>query len=90
MAAVLSHAPGEDRQVQHIQLYEQPSLPGPQHDRETSVGPSPRGPAADSGTPHAQGVHAGKGGRPKSTVWKHFHTEGKRDDKSKREDVRCR
>ncbi len=32
----------------------------------------------------------GKGGRPKSSVWKYFETERKRDDKSKREDVRCK
>jgi hypothetical protein len=33
---------------------------------------------------------SGKGGRPKSSVWKFFETERKRDDKSKREDVRCK
>ena len=90
MAAVLPHAPGEDRQVQHIQLYEQSPHQGPQHDREGSVGANARAPSADNSTPHTPAGSTGKGGRPKSTVWKHFHTEGKRDDKSKREDVRCR
>ena len=90
MAAVLPHAPGEERQVQHIQLYEQPPLQGSQHEREASVGPNGCAPSAENGTPHNGAGSAGKGGRPKSTVWKHFQTEGKRDDKSKREDVRCR
>lgn len=38
----------------------------------------------------AMPANPGKGGRPKSSVWKFFETERKRDDKSKREDVRCR
>ena len=31
-----------------------------------------------------------KGGRPKSQCWKYYESAGKREDKSKREDVKCR
>ena len=88
MAAVLPRAPAEDRQ--QVALYEQPGVHEPQHEREGSVGANVRTPGGGSGTTNAAAGSTGKGGRPKSSVWKHFHTEGKRDDKSKREDVRCR
>lgn len=91
MATVLPRVPAADNaDQQHAPLYEQAPLQDPQHEREASVGANARTPAPESGTP--QGTHStsGKGGRPKSSVWKYFNTEGKRDDKSKREDVRCR
>ena len=90
MAAVLSQAPAEERQVQHAPLYEQAPIQEPQHEREMSVGVSARTPSAEPGTQQALHASQGRGGRPKSSVWKHFTTEGKREDKSKREDVRCR
>ena len=50
--------------------------------------PGEAGPSEAQAAPSVQST--GKGGRPKSSVWKYFETERKRDDKSKREDVRCK
>ncbi|CAL8461860.1 g1391 [Coccomyxa elongata] len=86
------HLPGESglRMTQAGSAHPGPDpvvLPTPSPLRAHELHPAAEANPSDS-QPTTQST--GKGGRPKSSVWRYFETERKRDDKSKREDVRCK